>query len=121
MPRGLAALLEVIRDIHCGGLHLDRPVDACIEMSYQALGCKSAALRSGSLDNYFFNSSPIVRAMRLTDPAWRPSSAAIFDAPIPCRASPTNRRTSCSAHCFGFGVFMVRAALKTCRPLNRFA
>jgi hypothetical protein len=57
-------------------------------------------------DGYFLNNIPTVRAIRLTDPAWRPSSSAIFDAPIPCRASLSNRRTSCSVHCFGFGVFM---------------
>ncbi|MDA9501548.1 hypothetical protein XI05_29480 [Bradyrhizobium sp. CCBAU 11357] len=31
---------------------------------------------------YFFNSSPNIRAMRLTDPAWRPSSAAILECQI---------------------------------------
>jgi len=55
---------------------------------------------------YFFNNIPFVRAIRLTDPAWRPNSAAIFDAPTPRRASATNRRASCSVHCFGFAVFM---------------
>ena len=78
----------------------------------EALGCRSAA-RSRSLGDYFFNSSPSVRAMRLTDPAWRPSSAAILDVPTPCRASVINRRTSCSAHCFGFGVFMMRSSIRT--------
>ena len=63
--------------------------------------------RHGSI-GYFFKSIRIVRAIRLTDPAWRPSSAAILNAPTPCRASLTNRPTSCSAHCFGFGVFMAR-------------
>lgn len=57
--------------------------------------------------HYFFNNIPFIRAIRLTDPAWRPNSAAIFDAPTPCLASVTNRRTSCPAHSFGFGVFMV--------------
>jgi hypothetical protein len=33
--------------------------------------------------------------------------------PTPCRASLTNRRTSCSAHCFGFGVFMMRRSIRT--------
>jgi hypothetical protein len=41
----LAALLEVIRDIHCGGLHLNRPVDACIEMSYLALDTQTLGVR----------------------------------------------------------------------------
>lgn len=88
-------------------------------------GCRSAVLRSigaarsGSLDGYFFNSIPIVRAIRLTDPAWRPNSAAIFDTPAPCRASLDNCWTSRSAHCFGFCAFMVQRS--TCRPLNRSA
>lgn len=62
---------------------------------------------------YFFTSIPIVRAIRLTDPACRPSSAAIFEAPTPCRASVIKRRTSCSAHCFGFGIFMMRRSIRT--------
>jgi hypothetical protein len=32
---------------------------------------------------YFFSSRPIERAIRLTDPAYLPSSAAIFDARSP--------------------------------------
>ncbi|WP_338316684.1 hypothetical protein, partial [Bradyrhizobium ottawaense] len=79
----------------------------------EALGCRSTALRSRSLGDYFFNNIPIVRAIRLTDPAWRPSSAAILDVPTPCRASLTNRRTSRSAHCFGLGVFMMRRSIRT--------
>lgn len=73
--------------------------------------------RARSDDDYFFNSSPNVRAMRLTDPAWRPSSAAILDVPTPCRESLINRRTSCSAHCFGFGAFMVSAICKSRRKV----
>lgn len=61
--------------------------------------------------DYFFNSIPDVLAIRLTDPAWRPSSAAIFDTTTPARASLTSRRTSCSAHCVGFGVFMMGRAM----------
>ncbi|MET4255349.1 hypothetical protein ABIC09_000271 [Bradyrhizobium sp. S3.12.5] len=66
---------------------------------------EQAAPRHG---RYFFNNIPFARAIRLTDPAWRPNSAAIFNAPTPRRASAPNRRISCSVHCFGFGVFMVR-------------
>lgn len=43
---------------------------------------------------YFFNSIPKVRAIRLTDPVWRPSSAAIFDTPAPALASLDNCWTS---------------------------
>lgn len=75
-----------------------------------------AIVRGGG---YFFKSIPIARAVLLTDPAWRPSSAAIFDTPAPARASLASRWISCSAHCFGFGVFMVRRQSET--SLNQCA
>lgn len=62
---------------------------------------------------YFFNNIPIVRAIRLTDQAWRPSSAAIFDTPAPARATKQLLELALGPllrlRCFH------RAALTTCR------
>lgn len=41
------------------------------------------------------------------------------ELPTPCRASTTKRRTSCSAHCFGFGVFMMGARSAQLRDGSR--
>lgn len=73
---------------------------------------------ASSRADYFFTNIPIVRAILLTHPAWRPNSAAIFDAPTPWRANLTNSRISWSAHCFGFGVFMVQAPVNRCVSLS---
>ena len=59
-----------------------------------------------ALENDFLRSIPFDRAIRLTEPAWRPSSAAIFDAPAPARTSLSSRWISLSLHCFGFSVFI---------------
>jgi hypothetical protein len=45
VPSRLAALLEIIRDIHCGGLHLNRAVNACVQMRNLALDIQAFGVR----------------------------------------------------------------------------
>ena len=37
VPGSLTALLEIIRDIHCGGFHLNRAANTCVQMRHLAL------------------------------------------------------------------------------------
>jgi len=37
VPGSLTALLEIIRDIHYGGLHLNRAANTCVQMRHLAL------------------------------------------------------------------------------------
>ena len=53
---------------------------------------------------YFFATRPIFRAIRLTEPVWRASSAAIFDAPTPRRSSCFSLSFSASDQFLGFAI-----------------
>jgi len=55
---------------------------------------------------YFFSNRPIERAIRLTDPACLPSSAAIFDTRVPRLANLANCCISEPVHSLGLGVLM---------------
>ena len=57
--------------------------------------------------SYFLSSRPRELAVRLTDPACLPSSAAIFDVPTPCFASLSSFCNSESVHSLGFGVLII--------------